>query len=77
MNNLERQQRESVIEITPTTLQDYFGILIEAVRNGELNALELYGKAKEIEELAQKFGTLPSLQLQQNHACQPSSKPLY
>ena len=54
MNNLERQQRESVIEITPTTLQDYFGILIEAVRNGELNALELFGKAKEIEELAQK-----------------------
>jgi len=54
MNNLERQQRESVIEITPTTLQDYFGILIEAVRNGELNPLELYGKAKEIEDLAQK-----------------------
>ena len=54
MNNLERQQRESVVEITPTTLQDYFGILIEAVRNGELNALELFGKAKEIEELAQK-----------------------
>jgi hypothetical protein len=43
MNNLERQQRESVIEITPTTLQDYFGILIEAVRNGERFATTLNG----------------------------------
>ena len=46
---MENLQRQSVIEVTPTTLQDYFGILIEAVRNGELNPLELYGKAKEIE----------------------------
>ena len=51
---MEKLQRQSVIEVTPTTLQDYFGILIEAVRNGELNQLELYGKAKEIEDLAQK-----------------------
>ena len=51
---MENLQRQSVIEVTPTTLQDYFGILIESVRNGELNPLELYGKAKEIEDLAQK-----------------------
>jgi hypothetical protein len=51
---MENLQRQSVVEVTPTTLQDYFGILIEAVRNGELNPLELYGKAKEIEDLAQK-----------------------
>jgi len=51
---MENFQRQSVIEVTPTTLQDYFGILIEAVRNGELNPLELYGKAKEIEDLAHK-----------------------
>ena len=51
---MENLQRQSVVEVTPTTLQDYFGILIEAVRNGELNPLELYGKAKEIEDLAHK-----------------------
>ena len=51
---MENLQRQSVLEVTPTTLQDYFGILIEAVRNGEINPLELYGKAKEIEDLAQK-----------------------
>ena len=51
---MENLQRQSVQEVTRTTLQDYFGILTEMVRNGELSALELYGKAKEIEDLAQK-----------------------
>lgn len=54
MNRQEQEQRLSVREVTTTTLEDYFGILKEMVRNGDLNPLELFIKAKEIEELSKK-----------------------
>ena len=56
MENLqnEEQQRNEVINVTSMNIQDMFGLMIEAVRNGEMNALELYTKSKEISDIASK-----------------------
>lgn len=56
MENLqnEEQQRNEVINVTPMNIQYMFGLMIEAVRNGEMNALELYTKSKEISDIASK-----------------------
>ena len=56
MENLhnEEQQRNEVIQVSAMNIQDMFGLMIEAVRNGQMDALELYTKSKEIAEIASK-----------------------
>jgi hypothetical protein len=56
MENLhnEEQQRNEVINVSAMNIQDMFGLMIEAVRNGQMEALELYTKSKEISDIASK-----------------------
>lgn len=51
---MENLQRLNVQEVTTTTLEDYFGIMTELVRNGELNPLELFGKVKDLQAICDK-----------------------
>ena len=43
-----------VTEATVITLQDHFEMMIQAVRNGELDALSLYTISKEVKDIADK-----------------------
>jgi hypothetical protein len=43
-----------VTESTVLTLQDHFDMMIQAVRNGELDALSLYTISKEVKDIAEK-----------------------
>ena len=43
-----------VTESTVLTLQDHFDMMIEAVKNGELDALSLYTISKEVKDIADK-----------------------
>jgi hypothetical protein len=56
MENLhnEEQQRNEVVNVSAMNISDMFGLMIEAVRNGQMDALELYTKSKEISDIASK-----------------------
>jgi hypothetical protein len=43
-----------VTEATVITLQDHFEMMVNAVRNGELDALSLYTISKEVKDIADK-----------------------
>ena len=69
LNDIDQQQKEYwentpvqtnpfhlsvVTEATVITLQDHFEMMIQAVRNGELDALSLYTISKEVKDIADK-----------------------
>ena len=68
LNDIDQQQKEYwentpvenpfhlsvVTEATVLTLQDHFDMMIQAVRNGELDALSLYTISKEVKDIADK-----------------------
>lgn len=68
LNDIDQQQKEYwentpvqnpfhlsvVTEATVITLQDHFEMMVNAVRNGELDALSLYTISKEVKDIADK-----------------------
>lgn len=68
LNDIDQQQKQYwentpvenpfhlsvVTEATVLTLQDHFEMMIQAVRNGELDALSLYTISKEVKDIADK-----------------------
>ncbi len=48
------KNEETGLVISPQTIQDYFNNLVVMVNNGDLNALEVYAKVKEVEKLSEK-----------------------
>jgi len=50
----EQQQRLEVPQVTPNNIEDMFGLMIEAVRDGNMNPLDLFAISKQVEDIANK-----------------------